>query len=81
MARAFTRMAALAMAAAMLTAGGAVQAKTCSDRVQVCDGYCAKSMGDTPGCHAKCRQYQQECLASGCWESKVVARQCGFARQ
>jgi hypothetical protein len=38
-------------------------------------------MGDSPGCHAKCRQFHQECMASGCWESKVVAKQCGFARQ
>ncbi len=54
---------------------------SCSERLQVCQGYCAKSMGDTPGCHAKCRQFRQECIVSGCWESKVVAKQCGFARQ
>jgi len=30
---------------------------TCSERLQVCHGYCVKSMGDTPGWHAKSRQF------------------------
>ncbi len=60
---------------------GPVEAKTCSERLQVCYGYCAKSMGDSPRCHDRCRQLDQECTASGCWESKVVARECGFGRQ
>ena len=69
------------MGVLLLALIGPVQAKTCSERLQVCYGYCAKSMGDSPRCHDKCRQYHQECMASGCWESKVVARECGFARQ
>jgi hypothetical protein len=74
-------MAAGAIGALLLALGGAAQAMTCSERLQVCHGYCAKSMGDSQACHSKCRQFQQECVASGCWESKVVAKQCGFARQ
>jgi hypothetical protein len=70
-----------ATAALLVALSGAAQAMTCSERLQVCNSYCVKSMGDTPGCHAKCRQFHQECMASGCWESKVVAKQCGFARQ
>jgi hypothetical protein len=65
---------------ALFGLAGSAEAMTCSERQQVCHGYCAKSMGDTPGCHAKCLQFQQECIASGCCEGKVVARQCGFAR-
>ena len=65
----------------LLAFSGLAQAKTCSERLEVCHGYCVKSMGDTPRCHAKCRQLHQECMASGCWESKVVAKQCGFERQ
>lgn len=72
---------AAAIVALILAAGGPAQAKTCSERLQVCDGYCVKSMGDTPPCHAKCRQFHQECMENGCWESRVVAKQCGFARQ
>ena len=70
-----------AIVALILALGGSVQAKTCSERLQVCDGYCIKSMGDSPGCHARCRQFHRECMGSGCWESRVVAKQCGFARQ
>src|SRR5579863_6523984 len=75
------RMAVGAIGALLVALAGSAQAMTCSERLQVCQGYCAKSMGDTPGCHAKCRQFHQECMASGCWESKVVAKQCGFAPQ
>ncbi len=77
----FRSVAVAAIGAALFGLAGAAQAMTCSERQQVCHGYCVKSMGDTPGCHAKCRQFHEECMASGCWESKVVARQCGFARQ
>jgi hypothetical protein len=54
-------MAAGAIGALLLALGGAAQAMTCSERLQVCHGYCAKSMGDSPACHSKCRQFQQEC--------------------
>jgi len=37
--------------------------------------------GGSPGCLAKCGEYRQACLASGCWESKYVSRECGFAKQ
>jgi hypothetical protein len=70
-----------ATSALLLALMGPVHAKTCSERLQVCYGYCAKSMGDSSRCHDKCRQYHQECMASGCWESKVVARECGFTPQ
>ncbi len=74
-------MAVGATGALLIVLSGSAAAMTCSERLQVCHGYCVKSMGDTPGCHAKCRQLSQECMASGCWESKVVAKQCGFTRQ
>jgi hypothetical protein len=50
-------------------------------RLQVCHGYCVKNMGDVPACYAKCRQFDRECIASGCWGSRVVGKQCGFTRQ
>ena len=81
MADSFRRIAVGAIGALVMALGGTAQAITCSERLQVCHGYCVKSMGDKPGCHAKCRQLDQECMASGCWESKIVAKQCGFARQ
>jgi hypothetical protein len=60
---------------------GPVQAAmTCSDRIQVCDRYCIRSMNDSPGCHSKCKEIRQECLSTGCWESKITAKQCGIGR-
>jgi hypothetical protein len=70
-----------ASCALLLAVSQSAEAITCSERLQVCYGYCAKSMGDSPGCHAKCRQFHQECMSSGCWESRVVAKQCSFTRQ
>jgi hypothetical protein len=59
----------------------AAEGKTCSDRLRVCQGYFAKSRGDSPACHAECVELRQERLSSGCWESKIVAKECGFAGQ
>ena len=60
---------------------GPAEAKSCSERMLVCRGYCAKTLNDSPACLAKCGEYRQECLSSGCWESRVVAKECGFNRQ
>jgi hypothetical protein len=60
---------------------GSAQAMTCTERLQVCHNFCIKSMSNSPGCHAKCREIHQECMASGCWESKITARQCNIDRK
>jgi len=71
------------LATAALFAGliNFAEAATCSERLRTCHGYCVKSMGDAPNCHAKCGRLHDMCMSSGCWESKVVAKQCGFERQ
>ncbi len=56
-------------------------AKTCSERLKVCHRFCIKSESGSPGCVAKCGEYLQTCLASGCWESKYVDKECGLTRQ
>jgi hypothetical protein len=60
---------------------GAAQAKSCSDRLTTCQRYCEKSMPGSHGCLGKCDDYLQACRASGCWESKIAARECGLTRQ
>jgi hypothetical protein len=65
----------------MLSLTGPAEAKSCSERMQVCRGYCAKSLSNSPACLAKCGEFRQECLSSGCWESRIVAKECGFNRQ
>ena len=67
------------MAALALTAPA--DAKTCSERLKVCHRFCIKSESGSPGCVAKCGEYLQTCLASGCWESKYVDKECGLTRQ
>jgi hypothetical protein len=68
-------------AAVMLTLVAPAEAKSCSERLKTCQGFCAKTENGSPGCLAKCGEYRQSCLASGCWESKYVSKECGFARQ
>jgi hypothetical protein len=70
-----------ALAALVLTLSTPADAKSCTERLKTCQGFCAKTEGGSPRCLAKCGEYQQACLASGCWESKYVSRECGFARQ
>jgi|HubBroStandDraft_2_1064218.scaffolds.fasta_scaffold156219_2 hypothetical protein len=70
-----------AAAALVLALAAPADAKSCSERLKTCQGFCAKTEGGSPGCLAKCGEYRQACLASGCWESKYVSRECGFAKQ
>jgi hypothetical protein len=64
-----------------LLAIGPAEAKTCSDRLRVCQKFCVRSEGGSPACMAVCGGYLQTCLNSGCWESKYVDKECGFTRQ
>jgi hypothetical protein len=70
-----------AVAALVLALGAPADAKSCTERLKTCQGFCAKTEGRSPGCLAKCGEYRQACLASGCWESKYVSKECGFAKQ
>ena len=67
------------MAALALTAPA--EAKTCTERLSVCQKFCVRSESGSPACMAACSGYLQSCLASGCWESKYVEKECGFTRR
>ena len=54
---------------------------TCTDRQQVCFRYCEKNYANVSRCKATCAQLLSDCMSSGCWESKVTARQCGITKQ
>jgi hypothetical protein len=54
---------------------------SCTDRQQVCQAYCEKTEPNSPGCLLVCKSYRDKCLSSGCWESKVAAKRCGFTKE
>ena len=54
---------------------------TCTDRQQVCFAYCEKNYNNAPPCRATCGQLLNTCMSTGCWESKITAKQCGISRQ
>jgi hypothetical protein len=56
-------------------------AMTCTDRQKVCFAYCEKNYANAPRCRAVCEQLLNTCMSTGCWESKVTARQCGITKQ
>lgn len=56
-------------------------ADSCTERQRVCFAYCQKAESNTPQCPAACRGYLTECLSTGCWESRVSAKRCGFDRR
>jgi len=62
-------------AAPVLAAG-----QTCTERRQVCLAYCEKTYHNSPKCAKACVEFHKTCLATGCWESKVTAKRCGFGR-
>ena len=70
-----------AAVALVLALTAPADAKSCTERLRTCQGFRAKTESGSPGCLAKCGEYRQACLASGCWESKYVSKECGFARQ
>ena len=70
-----------AAVALVLALAAPADAKSCSERLRTCQGFCAKTESGSPGCLAKCGEYRQACLASGCWASKYVSKECGFARR
>ena len=56
-------------------------AQTCAGRQQVCFAYCEKNYNNAPNCRNACADYLNICISTGCWESKVTAKRCGFSRQ
>ncbi len=64
-----------------LTAIMPVLAETCSDRKEVCYAYCDKSSPNVPKCREVCGSILNTCMATGCWESRITAKRCGFAKQ
>ncbi|HLY44939.1 MAG TPA: hypothetical protein VKQ73_05125 [Stellaceae bacterium] len=71
-------------AVSLLTVGllpALAAADTCSARHRVCDAYCEKNYANSPHCLAVCRNQTAVCLSTGCWESRVTAKRCGFDRQ
>jgi hypothetical protein len=56
-------------------------AMTCTDRQQVCFRYCQKTYANAPQCRATCARLLSDCMSTGCWESRVTARQCGITKR
>lgn len=54
---------------------------TCTQRRDVCFAYCEKSEDNSPQCRNACDKLHSECMSTGCWESKVAAKRCGFIQQ
>jgi hypothetical protein len=65
----------------ILTASGPAFAATCTERQKVCYAYCEKTYNNAPKCTDACKDYFSQCMSTGCWESKVTAKRCGFDKQ
>ena len=78
-----TRTALLLLVATILDIAATTpsHAITCSSRQQVCFRYCEKNYANAPRCRAACGQLLSTCMSTGCWESKVTARQCGITKR
>jgi hypothetical protein len=54
---------------------------TCTDRKQVCFAYCEKNHHNAPKCRSVCEGLLNNCMSTGCWESKITAKRCGISKQ
>jgi hypothetical protein len=82
MMRRFTTMSvAIAGLLVVLAAPANLVAATCTDRQLVCFDYCARHYSNAPRCLDECKRLLSQCVATGCWESKVTASRCGFDRR
>ena len=59
-----------------------VFAKNCTERQQVCFRYCDKSYPQKghEACRTACGSFMSVCQSTGCWESRVSAKECGFSK-
>jgi hypothetical protein len=71
-------LAGIVISVSVATPGHAI---TCTDRQQVCFRYCEKNYANVARCKATCGSLLNNCMSTGCWESKVTARQCGITKQ
>lgn len=62
-------------------AAGSAFADTCTDRQKVCFAYCDRQYNGSTRCMDACRTFLATCLTTGCWESRVTAKRCGFTPQ
>ena len=70
------------LGAPILLAATPAFAKNCTERQQVCFRYCDRSYQQKghEACRAACGNYLSICQSTGCWETKVTAKECGFAK-
>lgn len=72
----------LLLATLIVSAATPVFAKNCTDRQRVCLLYCDKSYQQKghEACRAACGNFMSVCQSTGCWESRVTAKECGFSK-
>ena len=71
----------LACLAITLSGTRPLHAGSCSGGLKVCNAYCQKNYDGHFRCLQACQGHFQDCMSTGCWESRVTARRCGFARE
>jgi hypothetical protein len=76
-----TYLATAAVLAAAVMFAPPAYADTCTERQQVCFAFCQRTEDNSAPCRAVCRGYLDECVSTGCWESRVSAKRCGFERK
>jgi len=66
---------------ALIAGAPPTYAESCSGRLHVCHAYCEKTYNNAPRCLGTCQGLFEGCKSTGCWESRITAKRCGFSRQ
>lgn len=59
----------------------ATAAPTCSERQTACHRYCDDKMAAVAQCDPACDGMFRSCLETGCWDSPVGGKKCGYTKK
>jgi len=69
------------VAGCICTATFAAAAPTCSGREAECHRYCDDKMVGITQCDPACDGMVKSCLETGCWDSPVTGKKCGYTKK
>jgi hypothetical protein len=59
----------------------AIAAPTCADRQKACHRYCDDKMSTSIQCDPACDSLFSSCVETGCWDSPVAGKKCGYVKR
>ena len=59
----------------------AFAAPSCSARQKACHVYCNEKMPTATQCDPACDGFYASCMETGCWDSPITGKKCGYDKK